>query len=212
MTFTPHYIPQRSAEWFQLRIGRLTGSAAQALVEERKRGTGELKARADLRRRLMCERITGLSAENTYVSQAMQRGVDLEPYAFAAYEGELGVVANRVGFICHDSLKAGCSPDGYVGDFEGLIELKCPTSTYHLAYLMGGTLPEEYRGQCLHALWLTGAQWIDFCSFDDRFPEHLQLFRVRFEPTDFDIMAYGRTVEAFLQEVDQAVDAWLSPA
>jgi hypothetical protein len=203
VNFTPHFIEQRSTEWFQLRVGLLTGSASDALIAVRKRGTSELKARADLRRRLVCERITGLSSEGTFRSDAMQRGTDCEPLAFAAYEAMTGQVVNRVGFVQHATLKAGCSPDGYVGDWDGLIELKCPLSTTHLEYLLNpGTLLDAYRGQGLHALWLTGAQYIDLCSFDDRMPEALQLHRERLERSEFDMMAYGRTVEAFLQEVD----------
>lgn len=193
---------QRSPEWFAVRVGMLTGSSADALTSVRKRGTGELQKRIDLRRRLVCERLTGLSWEDGYRSNAMQRGCDLEPQAFAAYEAQTGLVAQRVGFVAHRELKAGCSPDGYVNEWEGIIELKCPLSTTHLEYIQAGTVPEEYKGQILHGLWLTGAQWCDFCSFDDRFPMNLQLLRVRVMRNDFDVMAYDRTVRAFLAEVD----------
>lgn len=210
MSFTPFFMEQRSAEWHQARLGLLTGSCADAVIAERKRGTGELKERINLRRRLVCERLTGLSAENKKQTDAMQRGTDLEAVALGAYEGRTGIPARRVGFVKHDTLAAGCSPDGYVGEWEGIIELKCPLQTTHLEYLEAGILPPDYRGQILHALWLTGAQWCDFCSFDDRFPAGLELLIVRLERTEaleIELAAYGATVEKFLAEVDAAVDA-----
>ena len=103
MKFTVYDVPQRSDEWHQLRVGLLTGTAAKAIVSVRKKGSGELKERADLRRRLVCERLTGISAENTKRTDAMQRGTDLEPEAFSAYEAVTGQVVNRVGFIKHQN-------------------------------------------------------------------------------------------------------------
>lgn len=201
MSFTPLFMPQRSAEWYQARLGLLTGSCADAVIAERKRGTGELQARAQLRRRLVCERLTGLSSDGTYQSDDMQRGNDLEPLAFAAYEARAGQIVQRVGFVKHDVYATGCSPDGFVGEWEGLIELKCPKSTTHLEYLQAGVLPSEYRGQILHALWLTGAQWCDFCSFDDRFPDGLELFVYRVPRVEFDVLTYETTALKFLEEV-----------
>ena len=211
MTFTPLFMPQRSSEWYQARLGRLTGSCADAILAERKRGTGELKARADLRRRLVCERLTGLSGEDAFETEAMRRGRDLEPLAFAAYEARTRRIVQRVGFVQHASLMAGCSPDGYVagpdGRWVGLIELKVPKSTTHLAYIQGGVCPEEYVGQCQHALWLTGADWIDFCSFDDRFDKALELFIVRVERNEAQIADYDGKVRQFLSELDAEVAA-----
>lgn len=202
MNFTPHYIEQRSTDWYQLRLGLLTGSCASAVIAERKRGAGELKARQTLRRRLVTERLTGLSADDVFQTDDMRRGSEMEPQAFAAYEAQTGLAVRRVGFIKHNDMAAGCSPDGYVGEWEGLIELKCPKSPTHLGYLLAGVVPDEYKGQCLHALWLTGAQWIDFVSFDPRFSAEMELFVVRLPRVEVDVAIYGRLVEEFLAECD----------
>lgn len=208
MTFTPHFVTQRSDAWYQLRIGLLTGSCADAILSVRKRGTGELAKRADLRRRLVAERITGLSNDDDqFISNWMERGQTLEPLAFAAYEAATGQVAQRVGFVTHNTLKTGCSPDGYVGEWEGVLELKVPKSTTHLSYLQAGVLPEPYKAQCLHGIWLTGAKWCDFCSFDPRYPEALELFRVRYTPSDAEIASYELLVMRFLSEVEAEVEA-----
>lgn len=208
MTFTTHDVPQRSPAWLALRIGLLTGSCADAVIAQRKKGSGELAIRRDLRRRLVCERITGLAVDEIpYLPHHMQRGEELEPAAFAAYEAQTAQVVNRVGFVSHNTLKAGCSPDGFVGEWTGVLELKCPKSPTHLDYFQSpDTFRQEYLGQAVHALWLTGAAWCDLCSFDDRFPPALELVRVRINRADIDLDAYALAVSLFLSEVDGDVE------
>ena len=215
--FTVHDVEQRSPAWFALRVGMLTGSHAGAIIAERKKGNGELAVRRDLRRQLVCERVTGLGVDDLpFLPRDMQRGMDLEPAAFAAYELTTGLPAMTVGFVSHPTLKAGCSPDGYIGswingldhdEWIGGLELKCPKSTTHLDYLTAPeTLRQEYLGQAIHGLWLTGAQWWDICSFDDRFPSELELVRVRVARDQVDLVAYELAVTIFLREVDEQVE------
>ena len=68
-----------------------------------------------------------------------------------------------------------------------------------------GELPGEYLKQIQHGLWLTGAQWCDFVSFDDRFPPALQLFRIRVMRDETAIREYEAKAKAFLLEVDAEV-------
>lgn len=202
-----HDVIQRSPEWHQLRCGKVTGSAAHAILAVRKKGTGELAIRRDMRQRLVVERLTGIPANDVpYLPKDMQHGVDCEPEAFAAYEAQ-GELVMRVGFVEHDSLMAGCSPDGYVGAFDGVLELKCPSSAVHFEYQKADVIPEEYYAQLVHSLWITGAQWADFCSYDPRFPEPLRLFRKRLERSAVDLIAYDLAVRLFLDEVDTEVHA-----
>lgn len=205
MNFTVHKVAQRSAEWFALRVGLLTGSCAGAVIAERKKGTGELAVRREMRKRLVCERVTGLGIDDVpFLPHHMQRGADLEPAAFAAYEAQTALVANPVGFVSHNTMKAGCSPDGQVGNFTGIVELKCPKSQTHLDYLLSPeTLRQEYFGQAVHALWLTGASWCDICSFDDRFPPALRLFVVRVTLAEVDVDVYELMARTFLSDVER---------
>lgn len=195
---------QRTPEWFAAHVGRLTGSCAADMLAMLKKG-GESEYRKKLRRRLVAERLTGVYEDQiVFLPAAMQRGVDLEPAAFAAYEAATGRPVRRVGFLLREDWYAGCSPDGYVGQYEGLIELKCPKSTTHLEYLQGGVIPEDYLPQCRHNLWVSGCGWIDFVSFDDRFQDPaLQLFRVRLTREQADLRAYEEAALAFLAEVER---------
>lgn len=205
--FTVHTVEQRSDEWRALRAGRLTGSAADALLAERKRGNGELAVRRALRQQIVVERLTGVPVDDSLRGSAIQRGLDAEADAFRAYEARTGQMVKRVGFLVHNTLDAGASLDGYVGDFTGIIELKCPTSAVHLEYLQGGCLPDCYRGQVFHNLFISGAQWCDFVSYDDRFIEPaMRLFVVRVERDATQMHAYELMLRTFLSEVDQAVE------
>jgi predicted phage-related endonuclease len=204
MTFTVINAPQRSPEWFAARLGRLTGSRAGDMLATIK--SGEAAARRDLRTQLVCERLTGTVQEEPFINAAMQRGIDCEPLAFAAYEAHTGQVVERTGFLAHTDLMAGCSLDGHIGDFVGLIECKCPKSATHLKYLRGKVAPIEYAPQITHNLWITGAEWCDFVSFDDRFPPELSLFVARVNRADVDLKAYELAARLFLSEVDKEVD------
>lgn len=200
-----HDIAQRSPEWYALRLGKLTASRAADMMATIK--TGEAAARRDLRMQLVCERLTGQSQEDTYINAAMQRGIDKESDAFAAYEALTGRLANPVGFVTHDTIAAGCSPDGEVNGYEGVLELKCPKSSTHLSYLRSRTVPKEYLYQIVHSLWITGAQWCDFVSFDDRFPAALQVLCIRVPRDEAQIASYEIMVRAFLSEVEKEVEA-----
>ena len=166
----------------------------------------EAAARRDLRLQLVCERLTQRSAERDYQNEDMLRGIELEPVALALTELRLDRLIQPVGFIEHDVLLAGCSPDGIVGDFEGLVEIKCPKSATHLSYLRAGVVPPDYLFQIVHQLWITGAQWCEFVSYDDRFPEPLQMFHVKHLRDDAEIDAYELLVRQFLREVDAEVE------
>jgi hypothetical protein len=204
VNFTIIDAPQRSPEWFLARCGRLTGSVAKAMLSTIQKG--ESAARRDLRIKLVVERLTGKPEEDGYVNDVMQRGIDCEPLAFAAYEGLTGNIAQRTGFLAHTDLMVGCSLDGHVDEFVGIVELKCPKSATHWGYLRGQSIA-EHMPQITHNLWVTGAAWCDFLSFDDRFPASMQTFLKRVHRADVDIDAYEKSALAFLDEVEREVTA-----
>lgn len=195
---------QRTDAWRLARVGRLTSSRVADMCATIKEG--EAAGRRNLRTQLVLERITGTPQESGFVSFDMQYGISREPHARAAYEAETGRVVHRVGFAAHDTLPAGCSPDGSVDDFIGLVELKCGKPATHLEFLRTGTIPREYMLQMAHQLWITGAAWIDYVSFDDRFPPRLQLGITRIERGELDLRLYEMNVRGFLGEVDRELD------
>lgn len=201
MSFTVLEADQRSPEWFKARAGRLTGSVAAEMMATRKDST-EAAARRDLRTRLVLERIVGEPLEDDYQNFDMRRGIELEPEAIGAYEALTGRIVWRTGFLAHEELPIGCSLDGHFGEFEGLLELKCPRSANHLRYLRTRGLPAEHRWQVIHNLFVTGAQWAEFVSYDPKFPEPLRLFIHRYERVQSEIDSYEMLLRQFLREVD----------
>jgi len=200
VSFTLIDVAQGTPEWLAARAGLLTGSRASDMLAVAKvAGKG---MREDYKVELACERLTGRPVPSDYQSADMQRGTALEPAAFAVYEALTGRVASVSGFLRHDQYQAGVSLDGHVGGFGRLLEFKCPKSTTHLRWLTAGVLPSEHLAQVTHSLWLTGAECLDFMSFDDRFPDEWQTFLVTVQAKDVDLAAYEAKALAFLAEVD----------
>lgn len=194
--------PQGSAEWLAARAGCLTASAIADMIAKTK--TGEAASRANLRARLVAERLTGVP-QDSFSNAAMQWGNEQEPFARAAYEIKSGNLVDQTGIVMHPNIPyAGASPDGLI-DECGLIEIKCPNTATHIEYLLSGTPPKKYQTQMLWQMECTGRQWCDFVSFDPRMPEHLQLFVVRFERDEERLDDLRKEAIAFLAEVDALI-------
>ena len=190
---------QRTPEWASARLGLLTASNLGDAFATTKSGFST--SRRNLKLRLVLERLTGKSQESGYTNAAMERGVLLEPEARAAYEADSGLLVDTVGFIAHDDLLTGASPDGLIGQ-DGGLEIKCPGAAAHLDFLKTNVIAHDYRLQMAHALWLTGREWWDFCSFSPDFPEPLRLKVQRLYATDVNLLAHELAVRLFLSEVD----------
>lgn len=172
-------ILQRSDDWQSDRTGKITASRIKDLTAKPQKG----KALNALLTQLLAERLTGKPTE-TFVSREMQWGIDNEPNAIACYENETGAFVVGCGLIDHPAISmSGASPDGLVGD-DGLIEIKCPSTTTHINTLLTGEVPSEYLPQVMWQMACTGRKWCDFVSFDPRLEPHLQIKIIRVERDD----------------------------
>jgi len=203
--FTVIACAQRSDAWATARLGRLTSSSAAEMLAVIK--SGEAAGRRNLRIRLALERITGTSQASTFQSAAMLAGIEREAEAAAHYEALTGAVLQHTGFLASNSIMAGASLDGHVGDFAGIVELKNPIAATHLEYLTTGQVPGDYRKQIVHQLYVSGARWCDWLSYCPEFPIGLQVKLVRVERNDQEIASYALAAALFLKEVDAAVAA-----
>jgi len=204
--FTVVDCEQRSEIWFAARAGRVTSSRANAVLAKGKNG-GEAVTRADYRLQLVTERLTGRSQEDDFTTVHMQRGIELEPAARGEYEAATGSILHECGFLLLNDWEVGCSPDGHIENFRGIVGFKCPKSTTHIDYLKRKRLPPEYVPQATHEMWVTDAEFYDFCSYDDRLPEGLQFLHVRIERAELkaEIEAYEHEMKRFLAEVEAEV-------
>ena len=191
---------QRTEEWLRERLGHVTGSRVSDALA--KKGTA---TRENYLWQLVGER-ESKEIEPGYTNAAMQRGVEMEPTARAAYEAHTGHFVDQIGFVKHPTIEwFGASPDGLVGE-DGLVEIKCPNTSTHLQYRKSGQPPAKYRYQMMAQLACTGRKWCDFVSFDNRVRESRQLFVVRFEPEAKDMEAMLEAVQEFLDEVKRVCE------
>ena len=191
---------QRSEEWILARMGRVTASRVSDVMAVTK--SGPSTSRKNYMMELLCQRLTGRSEEG-FVSEAMQRGTNLEPIARSAYEVEAGVMVMETGLMLHPSgIAFGASPDGLVGA-DGLVEIKCPNTATHVEFLRTGAPKTEYLWQMAAQMECGGRAWCDFVSFDDRLPEPLQYRRVRIERDDKRIAEMMAGIRGFLDELEK---------
>ena len=189
---------QGSDEWLAQRCGVITASNFSKVFT----GAGKASTQADaLLHTLVAERMTGKPTE-TFKSDAMQRGNDLEPEARDMFELETGLSTELVGLIKMDDYEVGCSPDSLIGDDSGL-EIKCPAPATHCQYLMDGTVPLKYIPQIMGCLWITGRQWWDFVSYHETMPALL----VRVERDEEYIGKLADAVEKACKEIEAGVNA-----
>lgn len=190
-------IIQGSNEWKMLRAGKATASRIKDIIAKTK--SGYSTSRENYLTELVIERF-GVISEG-FTNFAMQHGTDTEPYARHEYEVINSVMIDEVHFINHPTISmAGASPDGIIGD--GLIEIKCPDSKTHFNYLVASVVPEQYKPQMAWQMACTGAKWCDFVSFDNRVPEGLQYFEIRYNRDDIYIEMLEKEVTEFLRNVD----------
>ena len=120
------------------------------------------------------------------------------------------VMAEPCGFFLHPDMPfTGASPDRLVGE-DGLLECKCPATTTHLEYVMGGLVPEQYIPQIQWELACTGRKWADFISYDPRIvDEKLRFFYRRVERDEkliafytAEVLKFEAEIQAFMTEHD----------
>lgn len=158
--------PQRSPEWLARKRGKIGASRMHdwLAVSKAKTGTGKpLKARLDYEKELMFERQFGVSFQ-TFVSDAMQEGIDYEDFARKQFliarpqfaTAEVGCWFNDFVTVSPDRLvfPAGSNTE----DFKlavAVLEIKIVKDNTFTDILMNG-VPAKHMEQIQTQLWATG--------------------------------------------------------
>lgn len=201
---------QGTGEWLNARVGSLTASRMADAMRFRKDGKPSAE-RTTYMRELLAERLTG-NAMSHVTTQAMKDGRDREPYAREQYEATTGNLVTLVGFIAHPTIAhAGASPDGLLAP-DGLIEIKAPTETTHIEWMLSGVVPEAHKAQMTFQAACTRRRWIDFVSYHPAMPEKRQLFIRRYEPTPEEIEVVEVAARQFLAELEAMFTAFVEAA
>lgn len=200
-------VEQGSVAWREARSGRVTSSRVSDVMAKTKSGYGA--SRANYHSELVCERLTGQPYDNSFTSTAMEWGKLQEPAARSMYELVKDVDVQCVGLVQHAKISDFlASPDGLVGD-DGLVEIKCPNTSTMIDYLTSQTIPQKYLIQMASQMICTGRSWCDFCAFDPRLPNDMQIWIRRVHATDKDVASLieqiNSEVPKFLSEVEETV-------
>jgi putative phage-type endonuclease len=134
---------QRSNEWHEQRRGKFTASEIVKLLGVK--GLGETGKSYAFDKAI--EQLFG-EMEESFISYDMQRGIDLEPLAFAKFKEikELEFIeVENCGFFEYEN-EAGASPDGLVGE-DAILEIKCPRSTTFFKLVATNEIDSKYYAQ-----------------------------------------------------------------
>jgi putative phage-type endonuclease len=195
---------QGSGEWLAARCGLITASRLNDVMGYTKKGD-ETQKRADYRIELVSERLSGLATEK-YVTFVMKEGTRLEPEARTEYELATDVMCDEVGFVLHPAMDfSGASPDGLVGQ-EGGLEIKCPTRTTHIEWLLAGVVPPEHEPQMVWNMVCCEREWWDFISYCPDFPAPFNRFIARLYRDEARIDVLDREVRKFNAEIEATIE------
>ena len=201
-------IEQGSKEWLALRLGVVTASETYNVIKKGRGGKGYSAARSTYMMQLVAEVCTAQSP--TLSGAPLRWGNDNEPLARDAYEAINFDIVDESGLIYKDELKRfGASPDGLVG-FDGGIEIKCPfTTVVHLDTIFNGTIKPEYLTQMHFIMWVTGRQWMDFCSYDPRMigESTKRIHVIRVERDQSIIEEFEIEMPKFIIEMDMVLES-----
>jgi predicted phage-related endonuclease len=162
---------QGSYQWLQNRAGIPTASEFKNLLTD---GMQIRKWSTEMPLKFLAlklaEKWTGHAQAEDLNTFAIEQGRIVEERARPWYALTYGVEVKKVGLCVTDDGRAGCSPDGLIGEDEG-IEIKSPYAKTHVAYLLAGELPTEYAAQVHGSLYVTGRPRWNFLSFRMGFPK-----------------------------------------
>lgn len=156
---TYHFnIDQHSIEWHEIRWGKIGGTRAK-----------ELFVKSDtLLYKLLAEIVEPFDEdyEESYQSEAMERGNEFEPQARDEASKYTGLNFIECGWIQSENDLMGISPDGITSDLENQLEIKCPGAVAHLKMCIKNEIPIEYINQCVHAFVCNDKlKKLFFCSY-----------------------------------------------
>ena len=194
---------QRTDDWFNERLGKVTASAVAKVMAKLKSGASSAD-RSNYHAQLVTERLTGRPTES-FQSAAMLRGIELEPQARAMYSFATGHEVTELAFAPHPTIEmAGASPDGLCGEI-GLVEIKCCEAKRHIEMLNGDAPEDRYIKQVQFQMACTGRQWCDLAYFNPDLPEEMQLVVIHVDRDPAAIEEMEAEIVAFLAEVDATV-------
>lgn len=141
--YIDYKLQQGTEDWHEVKNGKIGGTRAKSVMVK--------KAIEDavIFDEIMSERNTFFNYEEGFTSEAMKRGIELEPLAIEEVTKETGIIFNEAGWISRNE-HHGHSPDGIsICETIGL-EIKCPSAKVHNSYVRANAVPLEYVYQVVN--------------------------------------------------------------
>lgn len=163
-------VEQNTAEWLEVRKGKMTASKATAIGNN---GKGLESYIIEL----MAEYYS-TSQEEHFSNKHTDRGHELEPIARGIYEFERDVTVEQVGFVQRDEF-TGCSPDGLV-EKDGIIQIKCVDDTKYFKFILNGEseIDSGHIWQCQMELLVTERKWCDLVMYNPNYKKSILVYRI----------------------------------
>jgi hypothetical protein len=135
------HIEQNSIEWHEIKWGKIGGTLSKGLFIDSD----------TLFIDLLSQHIEEFDMIDGFVSDAMQRGKDLEPYALEYISQYSGINFQKSGWLeCEENPLLGISPDGISECEEIACELKCLSRKEHTTLLVYEELDKDKLCQIIH--------------------------------------------------------------
>lgn len=171
MAIGPEAFEQRTIEWKEARLGRITATQARRLRPKRTKEAVWSKLALELAAESLCGAVY-----DRFSGYAARRGAELEEEALREIAFALGVEIDPLpGLVVHPDLqRCACSPDAFISDGKGMIQAKCPeVPANHLACRISPD--EDYIEQCQYELWVCQREYSYLASYHPDFPPSTQV-------------------------------------
>jgi len=190
--YIDYKLKQGSEEWHELKNAKIGGTRAKS-VQVKKSIT-----EAVIFDEVMSERNTFFNYEEGFTSEAMQRGIDLEPLAIEEVTKETGVIFKDAGWIGRNDYH-GHSPDGISLCEKIGLEIKCPSAKVHNSYVRDNKLPLDYVWQIVNFFAMDESiERLYFASFN---PDYLLMPLFLLEVTRESIIFTSKKDTAIVSEL-----------
>jgi predicted phage-related endonuclease len=134
-------VVQGTIDWHEVRYRKIGGSDAKGLFVPSD----------TLMLELLSEFTEDFEMEDTYQSNDMIRGTELEPYAIEELNKYTGLEFKSVGWLqCEEIPLLGISPDGITNCDRFTCETKCPAKKKHTETILSDEIPLDNLPQCIH--------------------------------------------------------------
>ena len=134
-------VTQGSIEWHEVRYRKIGGSTSKGLF-----------VKSDtLMLDLLSQFLEDFEEEDSFMSNDMQRGNELEPHARLELNKYAELEFKEVGWLqCEEIHLLGISPDGITDDNKASCEIKCPAKKKHTETILNDEIPLDNLHQCVH--------------------------------------------------------------